>query len=153
MAGALVWPRGPERRAVAAAARAVAAWIASSDGAAHAPRRHAAQALHDSWQMLVGFQPIPAREHGELARLRALNRELHLLFASTLDGGASPERDAGALARARAIATEAGLPAIRRPPSLPADAIPRGYPRSWTLLREGLGPGLERAAGGAARRP
>ncbi|MBO9717657.1 MAG: FUSC family protein [Pseudoxanthomonas sp.] len=141
MAGALLWPRGPERRAVATAAKAVATWIATGDAAAHPPRRHAAQALHDSWQMLVGFQPIPSREHGELARLRALNRELHLLFASTLDPGLPPEHRDAALARARAITGEARQPPIRRPPSLPAGTVPQGYPRSWTLLREGLAPG------------
>jgi len=145
MAGALAWPRGPERKAVAAAGTAVAAWIGldadASAHAAHQARRNAAQALHDSWQMLVGFQPIPARANGELARLRSLNRELHLLFASTLEGMPEPLVRQALQARALALVAEARQPAIRRPPSLPPDAIPQGYPRSWTLLREGIAPG------------
>jgi uncharacterized membrane protein YccC len=142
MAGALFWPRGPERKAVASAASAVVAWLRDSGGdGAYQARRHAAQALHESWQMLVGFQPVPARRNGELARLRAVNRELHLLFASTLDGTPSPERRDALLARAVALAAEAREPAIRRPRSLPPNAVPQGYPRSWTRLREGLAPG------------
>lgn len=142
MAGALWQPRGPERKAVAAAGAAVADWIGHRDDAtAYAARRRAAQALHDSWQMLVGFQPVPARPHGELARLRALNRELHLLFASTLERPLPAAGRAALGERARALSAEARRPAIRRPPSLPPDAIPQGYPRSWTLLREGLAPG------------
>ncbi|HRN61648.1 MAG TPA: FUSC family protein [Luteimonas sp.] len=136
-AGALIQPRGPERRAVAAAGRAVAACIEA--GPAHAGARHAAAlALHESWQMLVGFQPIPARSGGELQRLRTLNRELHLLFASAIDGAS--DRD-DLLARTHALVDEATRPAIRRPPSLPPEAVPHGYPRSWTLLREGIAPG------------
>ena len=142
MAGALAWPRGPERDAVAAAANAVAAWLAAGTGpTAHQARRQAAQALHDSWQMLVGFQPIPARPRGELARLRALNRELHLLFASSHQDGLSADRRDAMHARALALAAEARRPAIRRPAALPPDAVPHGYPRSWTRLREGLAPG------------
>lgn len=139
-AGALRQPRGPERRAVAAAAQAVAAALAAG-AEAPAPRRQAAQALHDSWQMLVGFQPIPARRHGELERLRALNRELHLMFASGLDEGLAADGRQALHERALALAGEVMRPAIRRPSALPAHAIPQGYPRSWTLLREGLAPG------------
>lgn len=140
-AGALWQLRGPERRAVAAAARAVAAGIDPHGGEDPPARRRAAQALHDSWQMLVGFQPIPARRDGELARLRALNRQLHLIFAANLDPSLPPQRRSALQRRAGALALEAQRPAIRRPPALPRDAIPHGYPRSWTLLREGLAPG------------
>ncbi|KAF1687685.1 hypothetical protein B1992_03245 [Pseudoxanthomonas broegbernensis] len=139
-AGALFQPRGPERRAVTAAARAVAASI-DADDAHPDPHRHAAQALRESWQMLVGFQPIPARRHGELERLRALNRELHLLFAASIDAHLSEEERTGMQQRVRALSAEAMRPAIRRPATLPATAIPQGYPHSWTLLREGLLPG------------
>lgn len=139
--GALWQLRGPERRAVAAAARTVAAGIQPHAGEDPPARRRAAQALHDSWQMLVGFQPIPARPNGELARLRALNRQLHLIFAASVDPGLAPERRSALQQRARALGAEAQKPAIRRPPALPRQSIPHGYPRSWTLLREGLAPG------------
>lgn len=138
--GGVLQLRGPERKSVAAAGRAVAACIASGP-ADPAARRIAAQSLHESWQMLVGFQPIPARSGGELQRLRALNRELHLLFAGTLDAPSTDHAREAALARAHALTAQALRPAIRRPPSLPANAIPHGYPRSWRRLREGLAPG------------
>ncbi len=139
-AGALVQLRGPERRAVAAAGRAVAACIQAGPGHPGA-RRAAAQALLDSWQMLVGFQPIPARSGGELQRLRAVNRDLHLVFASAIDPSATPaDRDA-LLERARALTAEAGKPAIARPRGLAQDELPHGYPRAWALLREALAPG------------
>jgi hypothetical protein len=139
-AGALVQLRGPERRAVAAAGRAVAACIQAGPGHPGA-RRAAAQALLDSWQMLVGFQPIPARRGGELERLRAVNRDLHLVFASAIDPSATPaDRDA-LLERARALTAEAGKPAIARPRGLAQDELPHGYPRAWALLREALAPG------------
>lgn len=140
MAGALANPRGPERNAVAAAGRAVADCIAAGPDA-HAPRRLAAQTLHESWQTLVGFQPIPARRGGELERLRAINRQLHLLFADAI-GGHAPQRSRAELrARADALIAEATQPAIQRPRALPPGSIPSGYPRSWTLLREGIAPG------------
>ncbi|HLT45351.1 MAG TPA: FUSC family protein [Luteimonas sp.] len=139
-AGALFRLRGPERHAVAAAGRAVSACIAA--GSAHpGPRRAAAQALQDSWQMLVGFQPIPARGGGELQRLRAVNRELHLLFASAIDPSAPDAGRDDLHQRAQALVDEATRPAIERPRQLPPDAVPHGYPHSWTLLREGIAPG------------
>lgn len=139
-AGALFQLRGPERHAVAGAGRAVAACIQA--GPAHpGARRAAAQALHESWQMLVGFQPIPARRGGELERLRAVNRELHLLFARAIDPPASDATPEAMLQRARALIDEATRPAIQRPRRLPPDAVPHGYPHSWTRLREGIAPG------------
>jgi len=139
-AGALFQLRGPERRAVAAAGRAVAACIQA--GPAHpGARRAAAQALHESWQMLVGFQPIPARSGGELQRLRGVNRELHLLFARAIDPSGPDAAPEALLQRAHALVDEATRPAIQRPRELPPGAIPHGYPHSWTLLREGIAPG------------
>ncbi len=141
-AGALIQPRGPERKAVAAAGRAVAACLQAQAGPAHPGARHAAaRALHDSWQTLVGFQPIPARSGGELQRLRTLNRELHLLFANAIDETLPTERRDALLARVHELIGEATRPAIRRPDSLPPGSVPHGYPRSWTLLREGIAPG------------
>ncbi len=142
MAGALVRPRGPERRAVADAGRAVSACIDAAGGAtADTARRHAAQALHDSWQMLVGFQPIPARRNGELSRLRAVNRQLHLLFASTIDTDPPPALRTRWREQATDLIAAAAQPPIQRPADLPAGTVPQGYPRSWTRLREGLAPG------------
>jgi len=140
MLGALLHPRGPERQAVAMAARAVAAHVAAG-GHAPAPRRHAAQALHESWQTLVGFQPFPARRGGELERLRALNRQLHLVFAQAMDETLGPEQRAQLQGQANELAAQAQAAAIRRPAQLPPGPVPHGYPRSWTLLREGIAPG------------
>lgn len=95
MTGALVQPRGPERSAVAAAARATARLLASVGTPGEDASRHAAAlALHHAWTVLVTWQPLrPASGEG-LRQLRVLNRELHLLFADILDasaaGGAPP---------------------------------------------------------------
>lgn len=139
--GILLHPRKPERRAVLAAARAVAAAISADANGHPRARRRAAQALYDSWQMLVGFQPIPARPNGELARLRGINRELHQTFAASHDPDLPAERRAQLLRHAVQLGEEVQQEAIRRPRSLPAGTVPHGYPRSWTLLREGLAPG------------
>jgi uncharacterized membrane protein YccC len=90
MAGAIFSPRGPEKAAVAAAARAVArfaeaAGTSGEDGARHA----AALAMHDSWTALVTHQPSRPRPDGSLSRLRALNREMNLLFVGVINA-ASP---------------------------------------------------------------
>ncbi len=86
MTGALIWPRGPERAAVTAATNAVAHFIEAIGTPQQDIARHAAAlAMHDSWAALVSRQPARPRPDGTLTRLRALNRELHLLFATALN--------------------------------------------------------------------
>ena len=107
MAGAIASPRGPERAAVAAAAQAVARFAevvgtSGEDGARHT----AALAMHDSWTALVTHQPARPRPDGSLSRLRALNRELNLLFVSVINdpslNGQSIAADKARLLAARA---------------------------------------------------
>jgi uncharacterized membrane protein YccC len=87
MLGALVDVRGPERAAVQAAGRAMEQWLAGTDaGADSQARQMAALALYAAWQALVNMQPRRSAAHGELARLRALNRQWHQLFADALSG-------------------------------------------------------------------
>jgi len=141
MSTALVWPRGPERTAIAAAAQAVARFVATvgtpgEDGARHA----AALAMHHAWATLVTRQPARPRPNGSLSRLRSLNRELHLLFASVMNasisGGAPP---AAAAEKARAIAAQAMDTTSQAERTEPAH-IPLGHHRVSELLREGLRP-------------
>jgi uncharacterized membrane protein YccC len=106
MSGALVRPRGPERSAVASAGAAVADFADAVGTPRQDTARHwAALAIHDSWSALVAFQRVRPRPDGTLARLRGLNRELHVVFAglarAAADGTPAPP---GAAARAREIA-------------------------------------------------
>ena len=99
MAAALIWPRGPEKTAIVAAADAVAhfaeaAGTAASEGAQHT----AALALHNAWATLLTRQPARPAPNGCLTRLRALNRELHLLFVACLNAANQSGTDLTALA-------------------------------------------------------
>lgn len=138
MAGALIRPRGPERDAVAAAAKAVARFAeAAGTTARDAPRHAAALALHDAWAALVTFQPVRPRPDGTLARLRALTRELHLLFAACVNASGEP---ADLIAtRARDIGASATSPAPAAERADPSH-IPLGRPGTTALLRENLRP-------------
>lgn len=108
MSGALIAPRGPETSAVAAAAQAVARFAQASDiGAEDRARHEAALALHDAWAALVTFQPANGRTDKALTRLRAQNRELHLIFAACVSADDSLTATSEALAkRAREIGSE-----------------------------------------------
>jgi len=141
MAGALIRPRGPERAAVVAAAQAVARYAQAvgtpdEDGARHA----AALAMHHSWATLVTRQPAKPRPNGALSYLRALNRELHLLFAGVMNasgpGGAGLE---DAAAKARQIGAQAAHPADQAERTVP-DHIPLGHYGLWDSLRESFRP-------------
>jgi hypothetical protein len=90
MTGALLWHRGPERAAVKAAAQAVARFAEAvgtpgEDGARH----NAALAMHESWTALVTHQPANPRPDGTLSHLRALNRELNLIFVDAVNAPAT----------------------------------------------------------------
>src|SRR5690606_11906786 len=89
MAGALVKPRGPEQRAVASAARAVAGFSgAIGSGREAATRQVAAQALNEAWHALVSFQPADVRADTELASLCRRTRSLNALFAEAMEAAA-----------------------------------------------------------------
>lgn len=141
MAGALFWPRRPEKAAVQAAGRAVVAYIESVAGPHEiTARQQAALALHDTWQALVSFQPVQVSPDSTLSRLRVLNRELHLLFADVMgvrgEGGPCPP---GALARANALALQANNP-LPGAPLQAGDAIPLGHPGWSAALTEAIRP-------------
>ena len=141
MAGALASPRGPERTAVAAAGQAIARFVATvgtpeEDGARHA----AALAMHESWTALVTHQPASPRPDRTLSQLRAINRELNLVFVGVVNAAADPGPAHTALSdRARALAAEAlaaGHGGARADPG----HVPLGHHGFAQSLREGLRP-------------
>ena len=77
---------------MAAAGNAVADFIAAigtrQQGIA---RDWAAKAMYEAWTALVNEQPVRSRPDGTLAGLRALNRDVHLLFAGALTAAATGE--------------------------------------------------------------
>lgn len=140
MAGALWRPRGPEERAVAAAAAAVADYIeASAHGPADMQRHATAIILHETWLTLAARQPAGLRKDGRLHRLRALSRELHRLFGEAIATAGQPGRDKDAAAAARAIGASARNP----PPVGAADALyrPLAFIRPSEALALSLRPG------------
>ncbi|MBN9083012.1 MAG: FUSC family protein [Rhizobiales bacterium] len=139
MAGALFSPRGPEKAAVANAAKAVALFAEATGTAGQDNARHgAAFALHEAWAVLVSLQPPKPRPNGALARLRDLNRELHLLFATCINAAAQPREKLDAVAgRAREIGAAARSLRADRERTEPPQ-VPLGRPGLKGLLRENL---------------
>lgn len=142
MAGALVRPRGPEISAVTTAAKSVVGFM-ESVGTAHEndARHRAAIALHDAWESLVSFQPASAAADSKLGRLRALNRQLHLVFADAMGGAARGEAvppHALALARVLISDTTRATGVTRM---LEGDVVPLGHPSALAALRDALEPG------------
>lgn len=140
MLGALFAPRGPERNAVIAAGDAVVAFLDSIGTPRESPARHrAAFSLHQAWVILVNQQPFEPRSDGTLARLRALNRDLHLCFAEGLGAAFRHEPPAQVqLEHAREFARRARDEAIDKQRA--ADVIPLGRPRAFDALRDALAP-------------
>ncbi|MEO6169482.1 MAG: FUSC family protein [Lysobacter sp.] len=142
MAGALVAPRGPEKDAVAAAGTAVAAYLAASGaGDSSVSRRQAAVALHQAWAALVSQQPSAARADGVLARLRTINRQLHLRYADALAmeirGQPLPE---AWQAEARQLGEQARMPGRGAAAGEDASSIPLGHPGAWAAAVDALRP-------------
>ena len=139
MSGSLTGLRRPEKAAVAAAAQAVARFVdavgSSSEGSA---RHRAATALHQSWNVLVTFQPVNPRPNSTLHRLRALNRELHVLFAEVMCAAANHEQSSGDGAeRARRLGLLAhGATDVDGAPGV--DETPLGRPGPFELLRQSV---------------
>ena len=132
LTGVLTDPRRPERAAVASAGTAVAGFLQAGGGPGEDRARHAAAvALHDTWTMLVSRQPARLADD-TLTRLRAISRELHLLFIDGVNAsGGSTDRDALA-ARARDLAAEARS----------KDATPREKAEHLPLGRLGIAESL-----------
>ncbi|GAB3743497.1 FUSC family protein [Lysobacter olei] len=142
MGGVLFWPRGPEKSAVTAAARSVGDFVeAVGTQAENSARHRAAMALHDAWEALVSFQPASARADGTLGRLRALNRELHLLFADAVGAASRGEPiSPQALVRARELTAQVARPSVTGEP-LGRVEVPLGHPDALAALRDALLPG------------
>lgn len=138
MIGAFFWPRGPERKAVATSAEAVAQFIeAVGTPAQDAARHNAALAMQESWTTLVSHQPPRPRPDGTLTRLRAIGRELNLLFADAMN--ATGPMPPGTAERARRLAQEAQNPhpgAERTDPG----HVPLGHHATLESLAESLRP-------------
>lgn len=141
MAGALFWPRGPERAAVAAAGQGIAHFVDSIGKSGEASARHAAAlAVHGSWTVLVTHQPARPRPSGALSHLRALNRELNLLFVSAMNASTiSKSPPAGAADKARSLAAEAAetRQALER---TDPNHVPLGHQGALASLRGSLRP-------------
>lgn len=138
MAGALVSPRGPERRAVAKSGDAVALFIEAVGTPAQDVARHnAALAMQESWTTLVSHQPARPRPDGTLSRLRAIGRELNLMFADAMSASAPIEPSIAE--RARGLAREALNP---RPGTERTDPghVPLGHQGVLDSFREALRP-------------
>ena len=90
MSGALIRFRGPEKSAVVSAAESVAGFIEAVGSSAEESARHrAAVALHQSWSVLINFQPLIPAPNSTLHQLRAANHRLHA-FAEAADRGGRP---------------------------------------------------------------
>lgn len=137
MAGAVRDRRRPERSAVTASGLAVADYLEAVGTPDEPAARHrAATALHQAWNVLVGFQPVNRPGDATLQRLRATNHALHVMFADAMSGR-RPADDAAATARElAALQQPPGFVAVRDP-----DRTPLGRPRASTLLRRALRPG------------
>jgi uncharacterized membrane protein YccC len=138
MAGALIAPRGPERMAVEKSANAIAAFTeAVGTPAQDASRHSAALAMQDSWTTLVSYQPSRPRPDGTLSRLRAIGRELNLLFAEALE--ATEPMPASLAERARELGREARNPTPGTERTDP-DHVPLGHHGVLASYREALRP-------------
>lgn len=131
MSAALTDPRGPEKKAVAAAGNAVADYLQSATGPqSGAARQRAAEALSRAWETLVDHQPGFVRSTVELSRLRDANHALHRLFAdATAAAGRGRPTPGPAADLARAIGALQADPAVvigpeRNRPPLPPVAVP-----------------------------
>ena len=140
MAGALVSYRGPERVAVVTAAKAIARFAAAVGTADEDGSRHtAALAMHDAWTSLVTHQPASPQPDGALSHLRAINRELNLIFVDAVNAAATPNTSLSALAdRAHVLAREA----INTSDTERTDPrhVPLGHHGFLDSLREALRP-------------
>ncbi len=85
MSGIVSGLRRPERAAVAAAGEAVSAYIQAAPAQVRAARNRAATALHNSWRVLIDYQPRRVGPTSVLHELRGANRALHALFTKAVE--------------------------------------------------------------------
>ncbi|WP_422742618.1 FUSC family protein [Mycobacterium sp. WMMD1722] len=130
MSALLAGRHGPEQAAVRAAADAVAGFLDAT--AEPAARHRAATALHHAWGVLVDFQPGGNRPGDVVARLRAANHALHVLFADALT--APPPAGAAELARRIGAGTADPAAVATRQ----VDRLPLGRPPVAVLLRQAV---------------
>lgn len=143
MSGALFGFRGPERKAVAAAGKAVSAYLAGIGTPGEtAARQQAAFVLQNAWSVLVDQQPGQARSSATLGRLRTVNRGLHLCFAEAM-GTASRGQAPTADLLARTTALKDAMARLETVDATAHDAVPLGHPRAWSRLREALALGSD----------
>lgn len=142
LVGALASPRRPEREAVEDSGLAVAAYLDAIGGPEQDRARHlASTALHEAWAALVTEQPRRPRPNGTLSTLRALNRDLHILFAQGLEAAGRRERpEADASAVARLMAARTHEPRLGGS-WLPEAQVPLGHPSARQLLAQAVSPG------------
>lgn len=140
MFGALFAPRGPERNAVIAAGESVADFLAAIGSPRESAMRHrAAFSLHQAWSILINQQPFEPSSDSRLAKLRTLNRELHLCFADGVGLAFRKERPSAAqLATPRELTLRARDVSLFDVRSI--DTVPLGRPRAFDALRDALAP-------------
>ncbi|MBL8266514.1 FUSC family protein [Steroidobacter sp.] len=141
MAGALFSLHGPERGAVRTAGRAVIGYInAIGTDQENVSRYRAAYALHAAWTVLVNRQPTRISADSPIARLRALNRELHLRFAEAMGAASRNQSPPPELIdELRKLIEQVHRP--EQPPVTAKDAIPLGHPSATAAMLEALQPG------------
>jgi uncharacterized membrane protein YccC len=147
MVPAFFRPLGPEKHAVAAAGRAVAHFAQDAGTArGHGAQHRAAQALSAAWAALVTYQPTHMSQGASLLRLRAINRQLHLLFATTVRAAGRGDAAEPVVVnkvlvdkavRLAFVAAHAGHASGHEH----KQSIPLGAPGPWQALRDGLRPG------------
>ncbi len=141
MSGALFAPRGPERKAVATAAKAVIAYI-NALGTAQEPaaRDRAAMALHTSSAVMVTQQPVHPRPNATVSRLRAISSELNLQFAKALAAASRKQKPSPqVLERTKALASQVQSKQESAEVAVAAEALRR--PSAFSALAEALQPG------------
>ncbi|HET7668489.1 MAG TPA: FUSC family protein [Mycobacterium sp.] len=137
MAGALRGLRRPEKAVVSAAADAVRRYCDAIGTSEEGSARHlAAQALHRSWVTLVNYQPAGVPPGPTLQRLRAVNRDLHRIFADAMAASAAnrPVDTASGHRISRLAETNRLAPRAR------IEGLPLGRPSPLMLIREALRP-------------
>jgi uncharacterized membrane protein YccC len=137
MAGALRGLRRPEKAVVSAAAEDVRRYFDAIGTSDEAPARHvAAQALHRSWVILVNLQPTGISPGPTLRRLRAVNRDLHAIFADAMAASADNRPpDKAPMERITRLADT-----NRLAPRPRIEGIPLGRPGPTLLIRQALRP-------------
>jgi hypothetical protein len=128
MAGTLMDFRRPETAAVSAAGEAVAAFIEAAGTREEGVARHrAATALHQSWNVLVNFQPVNPQPSSVLHRPRGANHAVHVLFADAMGAAANhrsmPDTAVHTARRLAALRISPDAVATRRPRTIGAHTL------------------------------